>query len=242
MSTTERRRPRIRLPEDQAATLRSGSVVLPGSLAHYLGRVLRVRVGQEIELFDGAGYLALGMVQRVERGGVVLRVAEGTRLPRRGLRLVVGVAPPKGPRAEWLVEKLTEVGVDTIVWLLTRRSVTTPEPQSNKVSRWLRLADAAAAQCGRADVPALVGPESLEAFMARDLGPHRFVADPSGGSLSGEAPLGRAALLVGPEGGFTPVELREAGERGYTPLSLGHTILRTETAALVGSALLLSAG
>jgi 16S rRNA (uracil1498-N3)-methyltransferase len=214
-------------------------VILTEEVGHHLARVMRVRTGDSVRLYDGRGQEATATVVAVRRGEVeveVARVVAAEREPR--CALTVAFALPKGGRAEWLFEHGTEVGVRAFQPLRCARS--SLQPTDERRPRWQRLVHAATGQCDRAHVP-LVHP--LAAFASFVEQPNqvveRYIAVPGAPAL-GAATEGEAVLVVGPEGGFTDEEVDLALASMFRPCSLGPLTLRTETAVLVGAARLLA--
>lgn len=239
---TSRRRPRLaRLAID---VMREGTVTLSAEHAHYLRHVLRLEVGDELELFDAAGKTGRARLAALGRSEAVAFVEQVSEARRAACSLTVALATPKGERADWAVEKLTELGVEHIVWLACERSVVVPGSAGKRQERWARLAAAAAGQAARGAVPSIEGPVPFASFLDGGVG-ERFIA-----SLGAEplvqhvaaAPPRSATLLVGPEGGFSPAELAMARDAGYTAVALTPFVLRVETAALAGAAMLIGAG
>src|SRR5262249_48982295 len=151
------------------------------------------------------------------------------------VRVHVAFAPPRFPRAEWLLEHGTEVGVAVFHPLTSERT----GPQgSARLDRWQKVVRAAAGQCDRAWLPEVRPLRSLRAFLADPgLPADRRIA--AAGAPPPSAPVrGDVLLLVGPEGGLSPDEQELARERAFAPMGLGPHVLRTETAALVGAAVL----
>ncbi len=236
-----------RVPRVAVDGLTAGSLVLIGDRAHHLGTVMRVTAGDLVVLFDGSGSQAEARVVRADRGRIMLEVDEPKAQPPPAMTVTVGVAAPKGERADWLVEKLTEVGVVGVVWLQCERGVAVPRRGGSKTERWLRLARAAASQAGRASIPTLRGPMPLSEFLTlradgRYIG--SLVGQPLSSSIAARtlSSLSSALLAIGPEGGFTADEMIEAEQAGYTPVSFGPYTMRVETAAVVGAAVLVGAG
>ncbi|MEZ5962736.1 MAG: RsmE family RNA methyltransferase [Planctomycetota bacterium] len=214
-------------------------VVLAEEVGHHLARVMRVRLGDALRLYDGKGREASGRVVAVRRGEVeveVEQIVEAEREPT--CSLLLAFALPKGGRAEWIFEHGTEVGVRLFQPLRCARS--SFQPADERRPRWQRLVHSATGQCDRAHEPTVLPLLSFAAFVQRqDLPPERHIA------VAQAPPLHRAsgpeaALVVGPEGGFTDQEVALAIAEGFTPRSLGPLTLRTETAALVGAARLLA--
>ena len=188
-------------------------------------------------LFDGRGRECSALVLAVAHGEVLVHVGEPRVADREPLlRLELAVALPKGNRAEWLFEHGTEVGVQAFRPVVCARS---QELGSSRTERWRRIVAAAAAQCDRARVPEVHEPIAVGKLLARtDLPAQRWI-----GVREGEAAprgtTGSGLLLVGPEGGFTPEESAAALAAGFRALSFSVLTWRTETAAVVGAALLL---
>lgn len=214
------------------------SVRLAGAEAHHLAHVLRVQAGDEVLLFDGSGAQFSAAVRRIGRAGVELTVLARTEVDRESRRgCVLGVALPKGDRQAWLVEKAVELGVARLVPLATERGVALPTDRA--LGRLRRTVIEASKQCGRnrlmAVEPAL-GAGEFFGSAPREAG--RFLADPGGEPLDA-ARLGGGELwfAVGPEGGFTEAEARQADAAGWRRVSLGPRTLRVETAAICLAAL-----
>jgi 16S rRNA (uracil1498-N3)-methyltransferase len=197
---------------------------------HHLERVLRLRPGETITISDGQG------------GWRACRFADGGLIPESGVEreaplsppLTVGFAVPKGDRPEWIVQKLTEVGVDHIAPFVAELSVVRwdRERGGRRLDRLRSVARAAAMQSRRVWLPVVHDVAGFADVVAW-LGPACALAEPGG---SGRVNLAQPAVLVGPEGGFSPAELAS----GPPLVDLGPGVLRAETAA-VASGVLLSA-
>jgi 16S rRNA (uracil1498-N3)-methyltransferase len=191
---------------------------------HHLRRVLRVREGELVTVTDGAGrwrpcrFTVAGLVPD---GEVVVEPA-----PRP---VTIVIAPPKGDRVDWLVEKCTEVGVDRIVVITAARSVVRWDGDRGErhVARLRRVAAGAAMQSRRVWFPVVDGPVPVAIALAGAV-----LAEPGGRPLCPSD----SAVAIGPEGGWTPAELA-----GREQVSLGQQILRVETAAVVAAAMLTAA-
>ena len=131
-------------------TLHPGEILLDESQAHHLRDVLRLKIGSSVELFDDAGALAEAIVVRTDASGVSVRVEE-IRKAQASSALIIASAIPKGDRADWMVEKLSELGVTRFIPLKTERSVVHPTGPSKR-ERWIRIATEAAKQSKRAGV------------------------------------------------------------------------------------------
>lgn len=210
--------------------------------AHHARRVLRLEVGDEVEVFDGQGRTGSGPIVEVSRTDVAIAVGPLANHPRpAGARLSLVTALPRAHRQQFLFEKLTELGVASVRPMVSARS--TVKPAADAAAKWQRYCIEAAKQSGTAYLPEIGAPESFSATLAS-------AAPDSPGCIATPAPAARplAALLaqypaearitvwIGPEGGFAPAELECAEQRGLLPISLGPQVLRIETAALAVAA------
>jgi 16S rRNA (uracil1498-N3)-methyltransferase len=208
--------------------------------AHHLGRVLRLRDGEEVIVADGRGHWARTAWRE---GGVLEPVRTETGVGGDGAVqfeersepvLTVAFAPVKGERPEWVVQKLTELGIDRIVPLRTERSVVrwTGARGEASVEKLRRVAREAAAQCRRVWLPE-VGNTLPFADLSALGGPDEVVL----AQLSGDRPtLAHRVVAVGPEGGWSADEL----DAGLPTVGFGLSVLRAETAAVTAGALLAS--
>ena len=224
-----------------AGSLHPGTWPLAADTAHYITHVLRLGRGDLVQLFDGTGQVAEATLQPAgDAWEVVIQAVR--HAPDPGPHVTLAVAVPKGERADWLLEKATELGVARVVWLACARSVVIPKG-ANRAARWQRIAEAAARQAGRNTVPPIAGPTAFSDFIAADTAGLRLIAQPGSDPLRPLADASahtQTSLLIGPEGGFTLEELRAAAAAGYTAASLSRHILRIETAAVAGATLLLA--
>jgi 16S rRNA (uracil1498-N3)-methyltransferase len=220
---------------------------LDGPEAHHLLHVMRAAVGDSVTLFDDSGAEFVAIVESMARSQVELRVTERREIDRElPVQLTVGVALPKGDRQKWLVEKLTELGVTTLVPLTTDRGVA--QPTAAALERLRRSVIEAAKQCGRNRLMKMSEPQSLSDWLStaplagelRSPEELRLIAHPTGKPLRdflARAPL-PTKLAIGPEGGFTDDEVSMAVTAGWHTVDLGPRILRVETAAIALSAAL----
>ena len=218
------------------ATLSEGATVaLDGAQANYLGNVLRLAVGGQVLLFDGASGEWIAIVAQMTRKSMQLTVERRTKVAEAVPDLWLAFAPVKRTQLDWLVEKATELGVARLMPVVTRRTVV----ERIKGERLRSIAVEAAEQCGRTMLPVIDEPVALERLLKeRDPGRTLYFADETGGEPMAKAfAAGPGLILTGPEGGFTPEErelIRAAV--GVRPISLGPRILRAETAALAAVA------
>lgn len=229
--------------------VRNGQAELEGEAAEHLRRVLRAERGQLFELSDNES-VYLAEIEAFGRRRVVFRVLESLDAAEPPVRLTLLAALIKFDRFEWILEKATELGVETIIPVQAQRSEKGLERGAQKrFERWQRIVLEGSQQSRRARVPALSGPRSFESALETS-GAYRYVLEekPGGAPLlvvvpekSKRRPSDTVCLLVGPEGGWTDMERAKASECGWLPVSLGPQILRTETAAIAALAVLVSA-
>jgi 16S rRNA (uracil1498-N3)-methyltransferase len=225
------------------APLRAGEIVLGEREAHHVRDVLRLGAGDAVEVFDDAGAVAPGTIVSCDAGGVVVRVDDVTGDdPGAAVALTIASAVPKGDRADWMVEKLSELGVARFIPLAAARSVVLPEGR-NKRERWTRIATEAAKQSRRRGVmrideltrliDALRGAPSAPAgiWHLSTTAPATPILD-----LVGRSQLRELTAFIGPEGGWTAdeIELFEAADA--VAVRMTSTILRIETAAIAVAA------
>lgn len=217
--------------------------------AHQIRRVLRLRPGARVLALDGLGLqyeVLLEEVSGTRVSGLAASRVAATGEP--GARLTLFQSLLRREKFEWVLQKGTEIGVGVFAPVITRRSLVrdaedvTPE----KLDRWRRIIREAAEQAGRGLLPDLRSPMPFAAaapeVMANDVGliawereSRMTIRD----ALRARENVSEVALYIGPEGGFEADEIDEAVEYGCIPVSLGPRILRTETAAIVGAALVL---
>lgn len=220
--------PRLFVDQDLSPGLR---LTVDGT---YLGAVLRLGPGDRVKLFDDRTGEWLAEIAEAGKRRVTLAVGERLREREAVPDLWLLFAPVKRGRIDWLVEKATELGVGRLLPVITRRTVV----DRLNLDRLRAHTIEAAEQCGRTALPGLAEPQKLDALLkAWPAGRTLYFADEAGGGVFAPAP-GPAAILIGPEGGFTDEE--RAAIRALPqarPVSLGPRILRADTAALAAVAL-----
>ncbi len=223
-----------------ADTARTGEVALPEEEAHHAARVVRVRTGDAVALFDGQGGEWKGQVASVDRTRVSVAVSAFAQTAPAAFRVHLVVGMPQRPAAvEQIIVQGTALGVQAFTFFTAERSGK-PATQSEK---WVRWAIESCKQCGRSRVPevqaagalAEAWPEGGPVLLARQGEPHVPLSTAHAGANA-------VNLLVGPEGDFTPAEYAWADERGAVAISLGAHTLRTEVAAITAAALALYEG
>lgn len=203
--------------------------------AHHLQHVLRLRPGETVVASDGrGGWRTCRVVAPGPGGGAGPLEADGPvhHEPRHGRLLTVAFVPVKGGRPEWVVQKLTEMGVDRIVAVSSQRAVVrwTGERRTGALNRLRRVAREAAAQSRQAWLPEVEAADGVDA-LASGLAPVAVALAQPGGPAPGAT---LSAVAVGPEGGWDPSEV----DGTYPLVGLGPTVLRAETAAVAAGVLL----
>ncbi|MDR2562328.1 MAG: 16S rRNA (uracil(1498)-N(3))-methyltransferase [Prevotellaceae bacterium] len=215
--------------------------VLSSDESRHCVRVMRLQKGERVRLFSGDGFLYLAELAEADPRVTILRILERNEVRRPLRRLYLAVAPTKNfDRYEWFVEKAVEIGVSSITTLICTRS----ERRSSKVERLERIIVSAMKQSGNLLKPALYGDISFDDFMARPFDGLKCVAHCEEHNKSSFSQLAISSydilLMIGPEGDFTIDEISKAADSGFIPVSLGGSILRTETAAVYACAVVSS--
>ncbi|OQX18447.1 MAG: hypothetical protein BWK76_07540 [Desulfobulbaceae bacterium A2] len=219
---------------------------LLGAEAHHCAVVRRLGPGRKVLLLDGCSRRYLGEIVTVAAAQVTLRLLGVTEeAALSGAALVLGIALLKGASMDLVLEKLTELGVDEIVPLVTEHCENRGTRGQQQQARWQRVLIAACKQCGRVRPPLLHLPLALHDFfplplvrqaVSRLVCQERYAA-PACAPWRLEPPgHGTAIMLLGPEGGLSPAELLAAQAAGFVPVSLGPQVLRAETAAMAAAA------
>ena len=226
------------------------TIRMTGDLLHHLRDSLRLHPGDSLTLNDGRGTRYRVEVTQVTSQAIDSRIIEQQSEPaRRTSPIVLGQALIKGDKMDWVIQKATELGVDTIVPIHSTHSVIKPRPErlDHKRSRWERIARDAAQQSERWTIPTIADPVDLAGLCRQYASApvKGMLAERSTGPSLATIPLPQnyqhpIVLLIGPEGGWAPDEQRLAQEQGFIPLTLGPRILRAETAAVVALSILQS--
>jgi len=223
-----------------------GEIPLDSAQARHARDVLRLTDGTVVELFDDAGAVATGTLILHGAHEALVRVEQVEQASAGALRLTVASAVPKGERADWMVEKLSELGVAEFIPLATERSVVKPEGK-NKYERWVRIATESAKQSRRVGVMRIADLTPLAKLLAHPPESICYLStEPNARPIleTIRAFPESCTLLVGPEGGWSPGELELLEKSNAMGARLTQTVLRVETAAIAGAAaaLILSAG
>jgi 16S rRNA (uracil1498-N3)-methyltransferase len=230
----------------EASVVAGKRLVVAGSAANHITRVLRLRSGDALTVFDGSGAEFGARIEEFRKDSVVVTVEEPRQIDRESpLPLTLAQGISRGERMDWVIQKATELGTSRIVPLFTKRSmVRLDERQAErKLQHWRAIAIAACEQCGRNKIPELATPIDFFGVLPADgSGATRLLLSPTGDlriedlpDVGQDAALGvrkGITVLIGPEGGLDDVEQEAALAAGFKAIRLGPRILRTETAAI----------
>lgn len=221
--------------------LKGPAAELTGGEAHHLFNVCRLKVGDKVELFDGAGTLATASIEKAAGKSVLLKIVDLEKIekPVRP-EVIIAVSLPKGERFDWLLEKCTELGVDRIAPVIFERTVKQPK-NPKAVERWQNIAIAAAKQCRRIFLPQIDAPATLGKVLSEYNKAEILVGSPEPKSptlITQRFGTKDVIAFIGPEGGMTEDENALLKDCGGKFVRLTNTILRVETAALAFAAIL----
>lgn len=216
-----------------------GLIQLTDDEAQHAIRVMRVKAGDQITLFDGRGNQAEAEIISVNRRECHCCSEPTVAIDRESsLKLHLGIALPKPDRARDLIERLTELGVHSVTPLVAAR--TQRSPSTSLIDKLRRAVIEASKQCGRNQLMKIHEPQSFsEIMVGGEPITNRWIAHPSGHPLCSlmEDRVEILTVLVGPEGGWTEDEVEAADANGYRGVNLGRRILRIETAAVLIAAI-----
>ncbi|MCX7857405.1 MAG: 16S rRNA (uracil(1498)-N(3))-methyltransferase [Deltaproteobacteria bacterium] len=219
---------------------KNGLVYVTGPAYKYVVNVLRKVPGERIDIIDGKGYLYRAQIHSIKSKEVYFKILDVVYHPEeKRPRVTLCVSPIKGPRMDWMIEKATELGVDRILPTIFKRTVVKFDEKDKKVERWKKLTVEASRQSGRFKIPEVLNPIPLRGITQyiKDAH-HRWVLyehekERKIKEAFQEFKEGEICVAIGPEGGIEESEVLWLQENGFTPFSLGSTILRTETTPLV---------
>lgn len=231
--------PRLYVPAEFSV---GATLPLPEGPARHVTRVLRMGEGTPLMLFDGQGREAgvrLAEVSRKQTTATVEAVWPGSC--ESPLAVHLGQAISKGDRMDYAIQKAVELGVAAITPLYTERGDVRlkGDREEKKLAHWQAVAASACEQSGRAVVPPVYPPKALDAWLVERQEPLRLMLHLATGNAFNQVSRPEAAaLLIGPEGGLSEADVSAAVASGFTPLTLGPRVLRTETAPVVALTLL----
>lgn len=227
--------------------LQGEQVVFSAAHARQVVRVLRLKAGQRCVVLDNRGSEMVVELTQVEADRCAADIMEKATVEEPKTKLVMLLSLTQREKFEWMLQKCTEVGAATFLPVISSRSlVQHPEEAEGKYERWRSIIREAAEQSGRGLLPELLPPAHLVKAAGDAAKRYQRCMVPWEGEkvrtlkaeLAGKA-AGSAAVLIGPEGGFSEDEVQQVVKIGFTPVTLGRHILRMETAAVVAAALVL---
>lgn len=220
------------------------AIELDESSTRHIVHVLRMQAGEYVELTNGKGLLWTGIIQEAGKKKCIVRIEQETyQKPQTARRAALAVSPVKNAgRFEWMLEKVTELGIREIFPLKCSRSV----KEHYRMDRLRQICLSAMLQSRQVWLPLLHEPIAFSEFVKSSAAKsyhHRWIAHCADYEKHNLARILQhnmedSLLLIGPEGDFTPEEIFEATNGGYVAVSLGNTRLRTETAGMIGSAIM----
>jgi len=217
----------------------SGLFELPSDAAHHAHRVLRLRVGDAVQIFDGSGQACDAAIHTINGKHVEINVTRSCPVRAQApLHIVLAQAMSSSEKMDWIIQKATELGVAEVQPVQTQRSVAklSQERVEKRTEHWRGVVIAACEQSGRNDLMQVHAPLDLSYWLsnAKNIQGSKFILLPDGAvTLHNQTkPQHEITLLIGPEGGFTADEVIMAKQTGFVPILLGPRVLRTETAAL----------
>jgi len=223
----------------------NSSIPLPKETAHYLGNVLRLRLGDELLVFNSTQGEFRARISAIAKREAEIELLDKQRSlddaafqPRLSIHLLLGIS--RGDRMDFAVQKSTELGVSEITPIYTEFSDVKlkSERVDKKLQHWQKIAISASEQSGRLDVPTLHRPTALQELSLPG-GNNRWMLEPSGTApLPDSIAINNIDLLIGPEGGFSTAEIEWAQKNIFEIVSLGSRILRTETAPVAALAII----
>jgi 16S rRNA (uracil1498-N3)-methyltransferase len=224
--------------------LESDEIWVDGDEFHYLTRVRRHGKGDQVEVRGKEGTRFLARVATVEKDRALLVMIEKLAEVVSSWPVTLAIAVPKPSLMDDIVRKTSEIGVECIIPIVTERSVA--RPSQGRIERWQKIAFESLRQCGRQTPLAVEPVHPFEQALSKlncggtnlILHPYRAVSDRFSKVLSEKSSLpSPISVFIGPEGGFSRIEIEMAEDLGFLPVGLGPSILRIETAAIAASVL-----
>ena len=217
----------------------SEDLELKGDEAHHCTRVLRSKVGDQIEIFDGKGISAHAEILSLSKDQVIVNLTSEPDQVLKSSEIHLIQSIPKGGNMELIVQKAVELGISSIQPLITKNTIARPEQMQKKISKWQRIAIEACKQCGQNHLPTIHPVAKFSDWIkTNDSSDLKLVAAllPESQSMHHifqlETNRASASFLIGPEGDFSDEEYTQILSANYKPVSLGNIILRVETATL----------
>lgn len=228
--------------------VRGKNILIGGKEAHHILDVMRLKPLDKIVAFDGSGKEYVGFIKDAKPGTLSVEIVE-TRTPSgpQTSKITLIQALPKKEKMDYIVEKSTELGVYSIIPVITERTI--PKWDASKkaaqTDRWAKIAREASKQCGRVDIPKVERIAAFKEELAKGASDYdlRLIAALTDETIRLKEALlgfrgGKVAIAIGPEGDFTPREVSEAKNAGFKLINLGPRVLKSDTAGLAALAIL----
>ncbi|HKZ18169.1 MAG TPA: 16S rRNA (uracil(1498)-N(3))-methyltransferase [Geobacteraceae bacterium] len=225
-----------------------GNVIVSGNLFRHMAKSLRLKIGTAVMLADGEGHQCTGVIREIGKESLIVFIEQTVLKPggETGPEITLYQGLPKGNKMEFILQKSTELGVSEIVPFVAGRSIPRlpKERESERLVRWQKIALEAARQSDRIIFPRVSPLKEFSGVLDSSIHSVKLLLWEKEQStrlkpiLSDLSPPESVAVMVGPEGGLTDEEAKAAMEAGFIPVTLGHRILRTETAAIAILAIL----
>ncbi|WP_185233303.1 16S rRNA (uracil(1498)-N(3))-methyltransferase [Teredinibacter franksiae] len=214
----------------------SSELELEESASHHLLKVLRMQPGRELTLFNNSGSEYSAVITAVSKKTATVAINQQSDIDRESpleTELAIGIS--RGDRFDWVLQKVTELGITRIVPLFTERTEVklNAERLEKRLGQWQKITIAACEQCQRNTLPILATPQPLDEYLTACTSEYRFVLHHRAeASLNALQQPQSVALLIGPEGGLSDNEITHAEQQGFKSLALGPRVFRTETAPI----------
>lgn len=222
--------------------LQDKQILLTSEQYHYLSRVLRLQSGDRFIAMDGLGTWWLAALEEAQNAQIVELLEVKTELP---ISITLMAALPKGNGFDEVVRCCTELGVTSIMPIISDRTLLNPSPQ--KLERWRRIAGEAAEQSERAIIPTILEPVNFAEGISSNEATYRYLCVARGSSMHLKTaiisvpPASEIVIAIGPEGGWTTAEITKATSVGFQTVSLGQRVLRAVTAPIVALSIIAAA-
>lgn len=223
----------------QAVPLKSDThLSLDSAASHHLSRVLRVKLGDELIIFNGEGGEYLANIIAIDKKSVTVDIKKFiSRDLESSLELYLAQGISRGEKMDYTIQKAVELGVTKIFPLMTERCNVKldDERREKRLTHWSSIVISACEQSGRNRIPEVFLPQTLLHFLDNNTADIKLTLAPDCETKLTQIPIPKTAkviLLIGPEGGLSENEIKQSMQKGFLPLNLGPRILRTETAAL----------
>ncbi len=230
-------------PED----IRENEIRVSGPEAHHILDVMRLKKGDSVVTFDGLGTEYTGVISDVVKKSLVIAIEKSQKQPPLSGNITIAQAIPKSEKMYYIIQKCTELGVRAIIPMVTERTIVRIKKakEDRRLARWARIATSAAKQCGRSDVPEIKEISSFKEVVQASskyslkvipslIGQRKELKEILTGRKGNDA-----IIFIGPEGGFTPAEVKLAIDSGISAASFGPYTLRSDTAPIAALAILM---